>query len=344
MQQIPARDGAGRYVAFLTDGQPTAGEVRPEKIRERIKTANDKVGARLFVFGVGYDVNTILLDGLAEENRGSTSYVKPGEDLEAAVAGFFRRIQNPVLTDLTLTCDGVVLVDQFPRQLPDLFHGQQLILCGRYRGAGRAKLVLTGQAGGERRSYSYQAEFAEGTERLDKAFVARLWAARKIGYLLDQLRQFRPDTPGRQELIDEVIRLAKTFGIATEYTSFLVLEEGPAQQRMLQDAAAAPAAGANAVGSAAANKSLQTMGQMGAEQDWAAGRVRTMGDKTFYLRDGIWVDAAHRPEAKIVKIAAYSDEYFALAKRLGNLAVYLSFAERIIFVWEGVSYQIEPEA
>lgn len=342
VRQIPDDEGRGRYVVFLTDGQPTAGETQPDRIRASIKVANTQARARVFVFGVGNDVNTVLLDGLAQDNRGLTSYVRPGEDLEAAVAGFFRQIQHPVLTDLSLSCDGVAVSDLFPRQLPDLFHGQQLVLAGRYRGHGRATLVLAGQAGGKQRTFAYETEFPAFAGQLDRAFVARLWAARKIGYLLDQLHQLGPDGSGRKELVDEVIRLAKAFGIATEYTSFLVLEDASTSALRLQETAAAPSFGAGAVGSAKASKDLQYSGQSSSEQDWAAGRVKIVGDKTFYLREGVWVDAAYQPGAKTTKIGVYSDEYFALVGRLGAKAAYLSFAERIVLVWEGNAYQIEP--
>lgn len=345
LRQMAPDEKRGRYVIFLTDGQPTAGEIRPDAIRTRAKAANAEAQARLFVFGVGYDVNTVLLDGLATDNRGLAGYVRPGEDLEAAVANLYRQIQHPVLTDLSLTCDGAALRDCFPRELPDLFHGQQLIVSGRYRGgSGRATLILTGLAGGRKQSYQYTVEFPAAEKRLEHAFIARLWAARKVGYLLDQLRQMGAGTPGGKELIDEVIRLAKAFGIATEYTSFLVLEDAPAASMRLQEAAAAPASGGGAVGNALANKALQAAPsvQNNADQEWTGGRVKNLGDKTFYLRDGVWVDAAYETGEATVKIEAFTEAYFDLAKRLGARALYLSFAERVIVVWEGKAYRIEP--
>ena len=332
----------GKYVIFLTDGQPTAGEISFPRIREKVKAANT-MQARVFVFGLGFDVNTDLLDGLAVDNRGLAGYIKPDEDLETAVAGLYRQIQNPVLTDLKLSCDGVTMTDILPSEMPDLFYGQQLVLTGRYHGHGGATITLSGLAAGKKRSFSYREDFPAGEDRLEMAFVARLWAQRKIGYLLDQLRQLSPDSASRQELIDEIVRLAKTFGIATEYTSFLVLEEDNAQAAdMLYKAAAAPATGAGAVGSAQATKSLQNASQE-AQADWSGGRMQTVGAKTFYLRDGIWTDSAYKQDDKPIKITAFAKEYFDLAARLGDKAIYLSFAERIILVWEDKAYLIQPE-
>ena len=50
---------------------------------------------RLFTFGVGYDVNTALLDKLAAENGGVADYVEPKEDLEVKVSNFFAKVNYP---------------------------------------------------------------------------------------------------------------------------------------------------------------------------------------------------------------------------------------------------------
>jgi Ca-activated chloride channel homolog len=55
-------------------------------------------------------------------------------------------------------------------------------------------------------------------------FIPRLWATRKIGFLLDQIRMGGE----RPELTDEVIQLSKRYGIVTPYTSYLVTEDSPA--------------------------------------------------------------------------------------------------------------------
>ncbi|MFH1609206.1 MAG: VIT domain-containing protein, partial [Candidatus Bipolaricaulota bacterium] len=123
-----------QYVIFLTDGLATRGPTDTATIVRDVTAAN-ATGARLFAFGVGYDVDTHLLDLLAQGNRGTTTYVKPDESLERALSSFYRKIAEPALTDLALTVDGVVVWDQYPRQLPDLFYGGQITLVGRYTGS-----------------------------------------------------------------------------------------------------------------------------------------------------------------------------------------------------------------
>lgn len=55
----------------------------------------------------------------------------------------------------------------------------------------------------------------------DHEFIPRLWATRRIGYLLDEIR-LRGES---QELKDEVTDLARKHGIVTPYTAYLILED-----------------------------------------------------------------------------------------------------------------------
>jgi secreted protein with Ig-like and vWFA domain len=87
---------------------------------------------RLFTFGVGYDVNTALLDKLAAENGGVADYVEPKEDLEVKVSNFFSKVNYPVLTDLQLDMGGAQTDLIYPRGIPDVFRGSQVTLIGRY--------------------------------------------------------------------------------------------------------------------------------------------------------------------------------------------------------------------
>src|SRR5262249_48473747 len=108
----------------------------------------------------------------------------------------------------------------YPPQLPDLFHGTQLVVLGRFTGNGHAAIKLTGNVGKETREFVYEINFPEKT-REDKNFVEDLWARRKVGYLLDQIRL----NGEKKELKEEVITLAKKYGITTPYTSYLIVPD-----------------------------------------------------------------------------------------------------------------------
>lgn len=210
-------------VVFFTDGQPTIGEKDPEKILEDIVAKNTD-NTRIFSFGVGDDLNAVFLDQIAEKTRAVNRFVRPGESLKGKVASFFDKINHPVLANLKLSTKGEVrLQEVYPPQLPDLFHGDQLVVLARYEGNDPTDIVLDGKIGIHDKQFVYQVDFAAKGE--DKPFVEELWARRKVGYLLDQIR-----IGGEaQELVDEVVRLAKAYGITTPYTSYLIMPDAPVQ-------------------------------------------------------------------------------------------------------------------
>ncbi|MFO7899863.1 MAG: hypothetical protein R6V58_12485 [Planctomycetota bacterium] len=178
----------------------------------------NKSEVRLFVFGVGYDVNTKLLDLVAEENRGVREYVKPKEDIEVKVSSLYTKVANPVLSDVKVTFSGGDVEQTYPKDLPDLFHGSQLTMLGRFGTPGKYTATLTGTIGDEKKTYTYEVELRETKE---DDYLPRMWALRKVAFLLDEIRLHGE----KKELVDEVTRLGKRHGILTPYTSFLVVEE-----------------------------------------------------------------------------------------------------------------------
>src|SRR5262249_31885875 len=178
---------------------------------------------RIFTFGVGDDVNATMLDQLAEQTRALSTYVRPAEDIEAKVSSLYAKISHPVLADVKVTVGpDVRLQEVYPPQLPDLFAGGQVVVLARYHGQGPAAVKLTGTVGTETREYVYEMNFPEKTNA-DKEFVEHLWARRKVGYLLDQMRA----NGEKKELVDETVALAKKYGIATPYTSYLIVPDAP---------------------------------------------------------------------------------------------------------------------
>lgn len=212
-------DGRPQYVLFLTDGLPTAGVTGEAAIADNARKAN-KRGARLFVFGVGFDVNARLLDRLSGGNSGTSEYVKPDENIEVKVGRFYAKLTAPVLSRIQVELTGTETNRLYPRDLPDLFEGGQLTLAGRYTRSGRTTVRLSGRVGEERRTYEFPAELAESGANASYDFVERLWAVRRVGHIIDQI-----DLSGQnKELTEELVELSKKYGILTPYTSFLADE------------------------------------------------------------------------------------------------------------------------
>lgn len=226
-------------VIFLTDGLPTVGETRMEKIVENVKERAHS--ARVFCFGIGSDVNTHLLDKIAEETRAFSQYVTTGEDIEVKVSSFYSKIRDPLLANIKINVLGgdVRFTRQYPSALPDLFKGEQLILAGRFSGSGSAKVQLQGTVNGVKKSFTAPVEFPERESEHD--FIPRLWATRRVGALLDQIRLNGENS----ELRNEVTELARKYGIVTPYTAYLIMEDEarravPMSAQTLPSASAAP--------------------------------------------------------------------------------------------------------
>jgi Ca-activated chloride channel family protein len=213
------------YIVFMTDGKPTMGETTdPKRILAKVIAAKLGKGGeslRLFTWGVGYDVDTHLLDDMAIRGGGVSEYVRPEEDIATKVAAFANKASQPVLTGINLKVvgDKIQLVNMHPRALPDLYAGGQLVLLGRYTGEGDVAFQLSGRVNGKSETFTYEGKFA--AEESKFGFIELLWAQRRIGHLLDEIRL----NGESKELVDDVIRLSKEYGIQTPYTSQLILED-----------------------------------------------------------------------------------------------------------------------
>jgi Ca-activated chloride channel family protein len=350
MLNDPARPN---YVVFLTDGEPTVGERSEPKIISNAAQENH-VHARLFAFGVGFDVNGRLLDGLAREMRGTTAYVRPNENIEAPVSALFGKIGSPMMTEVAvkIDLDGGATSRIYPRQMPDLFRGDQLVLVGRYRQGGAARITLTGTAAGKKQALNYQATFDTASVGENNGFVARLWAIRRIGEIIDEM-----DLHGRnQELVDELVALSQRHGILTPYTSFL------ADDRVDMNAvsgnrfrAAESAQQLGVVGGVAGFDQRDFKGQMqnamnlasvpARAQQSAATNVQQVGQKAFFKKQGAWQDSTvTADQAKnAIRVTQFSKEYFDLAESHGGtMAQYMAFTEPVLVNLGNKTYRIEP--
>lgn len=354
-----------KMLVFMTDGLPTVDETNVTKIIDNVRNAS-KRGVRLFTFGVGYDVNTALLDKLAAENGGVADYVEPKEDLEVKVSNFFSKVNYPVLTDLQLDMGGAQTDLIYPRGIPDVFRGSQVTLIGRYTNAAdlnSIQLKLTGRAGGTSRSYTYTNQsFPLRSDAND--YLPRLWATRRVGWLMEQVRS----NGAQKELTDEIVDLGTRYGIVTPYTSYLALENDasmitgavrPATRRAatgglstLDPRNSAPSPSPDAAqqvvtvtgeGAIALSKSAREQQEIVRLSDVTRkDAVRQVESKTFYLRDGVWTDSEFKAESRLTETALVfgSDEYFALLKQHPKLGSYFALGERVLVVFEGRVYRV----
>jgi Ca-activated chloride channel family protein len=328
-------------IIFLTDGLATEGVVDTDQIIGNVgREATSAV--RIFTFGVGDEVNTVLLDTLAQSYRGASAYVRPGQSIEEEVSAFYAKVSSPLLADVDLDFGEVQVEDTYPYPLPDLFAGTQLVLVGRYRDGGFTTITLEGEVNDRPQRFAYgDLHFRdEGGE----SFIPRLWATRKIGYLLSQIRLHGES----RELVDEIVSLSVRYGIITPYTSFLVEET----ERALTDAGRevivekevqimatpAPAYGANAVEKSVVQESLREADTVSAP---ASAEVKHVGDKAFVLHDGVWTDTLYGPDRmETAKVGFGTDGYFDLLAARPEWGKYFALGQHVIVVLEGRAYEV----
>jgi Ca-activated chloride channel family protein len=215
----PASSDRPHVILFVTDGLPTEGETNIQRI---ISASADGVVSgdrRVFTFGVGYDVNTQLLDGISRQGRGRSGYVRPEENMSDVVGEFYASIGDPLLTRMELDF-GPAQVDRvYPNPLPDLYHGGQVTLFGRFDANASGFVTVRGQAGRESVSLRFPADYAP-VDEADRSFIAHLWAARRVDDLLAQI-----ETGGiNNDNMTELMALATEWNIVTPYTSYLTTE------------------------------------------------------------------------------------------------------------------------
>lgn len=361
-----------RIIVFITDGKPTIGETNDESLIKKLSASNTK-NVRIFTFGIGNDLNTHLLDKITEQTKAYRTYISVDEDIEIKISNFYAKVQSPVLTNLSLAFEGNIKTFQtYPKDLPDLFKGSGITVFGRYTGSGSSKIILTGSIKGSNKSFTIDANFSDDNDQYD--FIPPLWAARRIGYLLDQIRL----NGENKELVDEITQLAREHGIVTPYTSYLIMEDEEIRIRrnlLVDDFQTIPPApelkrdaaeeyDAMKIESGAfsirASKELQGLNQAINVNETRQGsgrmnykdskgnevnltrQVRNIQGRAVYQSGKFWVDSElQKQKAKNQKrIQFYSDEYFKLLKDKPATSQFLALGQNVRFYYDNTFYEI----
>jgi Ca-activated chloride channel family protein len=335
--------GRANIVVFITDGEPTVGTTEPAEIIKNLRAAN-KSGARIFVFGVGEEINTHLLDKISSGNHGVSEYVTPTESIEAVVSNFFEKIKNPAMTGLSLSSGRVRLRDYYPTTLPDLFVGSQVTIVGTYEGSGPTTITLKGTLGTRNEVFEYPVTFPERDEKND--FLPRIWATRKVAYLLDEIRL----NGENKELVNEVTELGKTFGIVTPYTSFLVVEDqhqglgspAPADRDALDMMAGESMLKEEKGGFALkSSEAVRDMKETSTVTESKLMSIKQVGDRTFFFRDKVWIDSQYKEGTKTVDLVFDSDAYWKFVSANADAGKFLALGKGVVFTYNGTWYRVK---
>ena len=327
-----------RIIVFLTDGQPTAGVRNPAQILENVAKANKNL-SRIFVFGVGYDVNDHMLDKMAADNGGTRNYVTPNEDIEDAVSSLFRKMNEPVLVDVGINFGQIVTKELTPKNLPDLFREEQLTILGRYEGHGDTALKLRGIIGSEQHEFSKNTHFSELEP--DNDFLPHLWAEGRVTELVDEAAL----NGGNEELHKEIKRLSKKYGVRTPYTSFIAADDGSLGMNYRSTLSDAYTSAIPIHERIMRTREIET--RKSARYKRQDADTKYIGRKAFDRHGKIWVDLEYDGKSERKKIEFGSEAYYELMNHLPELAKYSKIAKdalSMVICHEGVNYEIIPPA
>ncbi len=325
-----------RIIVFLTDGCPTVGVTNAAKILENVAKANRNL-SRIFVFGVGYDINDHLLDKMAADNGGTRNYVTPNEDIEDAVSSLFRKMNEPVLVDVGIDFGQIITKELTPKNLPDIFREEELTILGRYEGHGDTLLKLRGTIGSEQHEFSKNVHFFELEPAHD--YLPHLWAQGRIAELVDEAAL----NGGNKELYGEIERLSKKYGVPTPYTSFIVADDGSLEKNYRSTLSDAYTSAIPIPERIRYNRELEK--RKYARYKMQDANTRYIGRKIFHRHGKIWVDSEYDGKSERKQIEFDSRDYYELMNHLPDLAKYSKLAKDtlvMIICYEGINYEITP--
>ncbi|MBS1562113.1 MAG: VWA domain-containing protein [Bacteroidetes bacterium] len=196
-------------IVFLTDGIAVVDQASI--------VASNTMNTRIFVLGVGSDVATDVLQGIADRNRGAAEFVTQINETTEKITALFERISDPLIKDPTVSCSPDVLYDMYPGVIQDLYAGDQLVLVSRYRTAGPVRLTVSGTDRSGPVTYTYDGILADSEG--GTSFVGKLWAQRRIDFLLALMKNEPTASSRYGEWKKEVISLGITYMIVTPFTT-----------------------------------------------------------------------------------------------------------------------------
>lgn len=360
------------FVVFLTDGKPTIGETDEGRLLKRIINLN-KNNSRIFTFGIGDDINTHLLDKITEASKAWRTYVSENEDIEIKVSNFYDKIQSSVLSNINIEFGkGITTYQTYPKDLPDLFKGSNLLVFGRYKGSGKVQITLTGLLNNQKKEFTLTENFEKRNE--EYSFIPPIWASRRIGHLLDLIRL----NGDNKEIVEEITLLARKHGIITPYTSYLILEDEeirirggrladglqtiPPQPELRRENEAdffrmREKSGRGSVVVSEEFQKLNTASnynqmQQGSERlvyKNSKGQVRNLSQqvrnvsgRAVYQQDNFWIDSELQNQSSIKKVRLQfnSDEYFRLLNKEPETAQFLALGQNVRFYHKNIFYEI----
>jgi Ca-activated chloride channel family protein len=198
---------------LVTDGVANIGETRQKSFLNLLNTYD----IRLFTFVIGNSANQPLLQRLAKESGGFAMNISDADDITGRILQAKSKVLHECLHDVELMFGGEKVKDLTPEYIGNLYMGQQLVMFGRYAGAGEVSVMLKAKVSGQERKWQTSA-FLPDVDG-DNPEIERLWALSAIEDIMEEIR----DEGETDYLRKEVVALGTEYSLVTDYTSMIVL-------------------------------------------------------------------------------------------------------------------------
>ncbi len=210
--KLPRKNlGSARSMVVITDGYISVEKEAFELIKKNLGQAN------VFTFGIGSSVNRYLIEGMAKVSNSESFIATSKEEAEKVAKTFKNYIASPLLTQVKIKAKGFKVYDVAPGSIPDVFAARPVLVYGKYKGKPEGSIIITGYQGKKRFKQKFKITPANVSKK-NKA-LRYLWARKKIEELDDYGKLFREDVK------EQVINLGLKYNLATNYTSFVAVDE-----------------------------------------------------------------------------------------------------------------------
>lgn len=204
-------EGSARTMVIITDGYVSVEKEAFDLIENNLDKAN------VVTFGIGSSVNRYLLEGMSKVGKSEFFLATNKNEAYKVAKDFKKYIASPLLTQINIETYGFDIYDVEPKTIPDVFSERPIMIYGKYNGKAKGTIRISGYQGKTFTSKVYQVK--NGRLSQDNKALKYLWARKRIERLVDYKKVFGNDVK------QEVVKLGLQYNLATEFTSFVAVDQ-----------------------------------------------------------------------------------------------------------------------
>lgn len=210
-------------VILVTDGVANQGIVQPAEFHKLLK----QVDIRVFGFLMGNNANWPLMRTIADASGGFYAGISNDDDIVGQLLLAKGKVTHEALHGASFKfSNGVRIFDTTGNTPQKIYRGQQLVIFGRYEGAGKTTVTLKASLTGADKTYATTIDLPEIDT--DNPEIERLWAMSLIDQIeMNEAAGFLPPSEAR----DAIQMLGVNYQLVTDHTAMVVLDDATHAKR-----------------------------------------------------------------------------------------------------------------